>query len=59
MKLLDVFTYIPFFNIPKIIGGVRLREVTADTADGVGASFLERVQMCLEDGGAYFEHMRK
>ena len=36
-----------------------VREVPADTNERVGASFLERVQMCLEHGSAYFEHMRK
>ena len=36
-----------------------LCEVAADTAEMVGTSFLERVQMCLERGGAHFEHMRK
>ena len=29
-----------------------VREVPADTAERVGASFRERVQMCLERGGA-------
>ena len=39
-----------------------VREVPADTAERVSASFLERVQMCLERSGAcrlHFEHMRK
>lgn len=36
-----------------------VREVSADTAERVGASFLERVQMCLQRKGAHFEHMRK
>ena len=36
-----------------------MREVPADTTDRLGASFLERVQMCLERGGVHFEHMRK
>ena len=34
-----------------------LHEVSADTAERVGASFLERVQMCLERVGAHFEHI--
>ena len=29
-----------------------VREVLANTAERVDASFLERVQMCLERGGA-------
>ena len=36
-----------------------VREVSADTAERAGASFLERVQMCLEHGGAHFEHINK
>ena len=48
------------YSLEKLCFSVEqyVREVTADTAERVGASFLERVQMCLERGGAHFEHMR-
>ena len=36
-----------------------VREVSADTTERAGASFLERVQMCLQRKGAHYEHMRK
>ena len=36
-----------------------VQKVSADTAERVGLSFLERVQMCRQRGGAHFEHIRK
>ena len=54
-----------YHNKPGSLEELRLsieqyvREVPADTAERVGASFLERVQMCLQREDAHFEHMRK
>ena len=46
-------------NCDLASNGTYVSRVSADTADRVGASFLERVRLCCHREGAQIEHMLK